>query len=61
MAKAIAVNQPKAPEEEQELKTSRYGYNQGKNQASNPKSQCILLKVEKQVKVKIVRILSYFQ
>ena len=28
----------------QELKVSRYGYNQGKNKANNPKSEGVLLK-----------------
>jgi len=31
-------------EREQELRASRYGYTQGKNQGSNPKSQSVLLK-----------------
>jgi len=45
MAQAMAVNQPKAPGEMgQVLKASRYGYNQGKNKDSNPKSQGVLLK-----------------
>ena len=51
MAQAMAINPPKAPaakgprERGQELKVSRYGYNQGKNQDSNLKSQDVLLKV----------------
>jgi len=44
MAQAMAVNQPKAPGRGQELKASRHGYNQGKNQYINPKSQVVLLK-----------------
>ena len=44
MAQAITVNQSKAPGEGQELKASRYSYNQEKNQGGNLKSQGVLLK-----------------
>ena len=44
-----------------ELKAWRYNYNQEKNQGSYPKSQGVLLKLEKQVKLEIVSILPYFQ
>ena len=43
----MAVNQPKAPRRGTVLKASRYGYNQGKNQGNNPKSQSILQKTWK--------------
>ena len=45
MAQAMAVNQLKAPGRwGQELETSRYDYNQGKNKDRNLKSQGVLLK-----------------
>ena len=44
IAQELAVNQPKTPGEGKELKASWYGYNQGKNQGINLKSQVILLK-----------------
>ena len=44
MPQAMAVINQGPREEGQELKVSKYGYNQLKNQGINPKSQCVLLK-----------------
>jgi len=44
MAQDIVVNSQRPQGEGVRLKTLRYGYNKGKNQGSNPKSQDVLLK-----------------
>jgi len=44
MAQGMTVNKQGPEEREKELKTSRYDYNQGKNQGSNSKSQGVSLK-----------------
>jgi len=44
MAQDIVVNSQRPQGEGVRLKTLRYGYNKGKNQGGNPKSQDVLLK-----------------